>query len=84
MAALTTQQEYDAIREAIQRLSTVDSDGNPRNVVSMNIDGFSVSYAASQMPDLQRREMELARRLSVRNLRKRTTPDFTGTSEADQ
>jgi hypothetical protein len=77
MAALTTAAEYAAIREAIQRLSTLDSSGNPQNVVSINIEGFSLTYSAAQMPELQKREIELARRLSVRNLRKRVTPDFS-------
>ncbi len=79
MAALTTAQEYDAVREAIQRLSTLDSSGNPQNVVSFSIEGFAVSYSASQLPELQKREVELARRLATRNLRKRVTPDFSGT-----
>jgi hypothetical protein len=77
MAALSTAAEYTAIREAIQRLSTLDSSGNPQNVVSINIEGFSLTYSAAQMPELQKREIELAKRLSVRNLRKRVTPDFS-------
>jgi hypothetical protein len=77
MAALSTAAEYAAIREAIQRLSTLDSSGNPQNVVSINIEGFSLTYSAAQMPELQKREIELAKRLAVRNLRKRVTPDFS-------
>ncbi len=72
MAALTTQQEYDAIREAIQTLSATG-----QQIVSVSIDGVSKSYAASQLTMLEKREQELARRLTIRNSRKRTTPDFT-------
>ena len=78
MAVLTTQQEYTAVREAIQQLTTLDSSGNRRDIVSTSIAGFSVTYSSSQLPELQKREIELARRLSVRNLRKRVTPDFSG------
>ena len=39
MAALTTQQEYDAIREAIQKLSTLNTDGSRRDLVSFSVDG---------------------------------------------
>jgi len=77
MAVLTTSQEYQAVREAIQKLTTLDTDGNRRDIVSTSIVGFSVSYSASQLPELQKREIELAKRLSVRNSRKRVTPDFS-------
>jgi hypothetical protein len=77
MAALTTQQEYDSIREAIQKLTTLDVSGNRRDVVSSSIDGFAVSYSASQLPELQKREVILAQRLSIRNLRRRVSPDFS-------
>jgi predicted type IV restriction endonuclease len=77
MAALTTAQEYAAIREAIQLLTTLDSNGERRDRVSVAIEGMSISYAGNQLDYLQKREMELARRLSTRNSRKRVTPDFS-------
>jgi hypothetical protein len=80
MAALTTQQEYDAIRLAIQQLTTLDSNGERRDIVSTTIAGFSVSYSSSQLPQLQEREIILANRLAIRNIRKRVTPDFAGGS----
>ena len=76
MAALTTIQEYTAIREAIQLLTTLGSDGKRRDVVSISIDGMSKSYSAAQLPQLENRERELLRRLSIRNVRKRTQPEF--------
>lgn len=77
MALLTTAQEYAAIREAIQKLTTLDASGNRRDRVSISVDGMSSSYSASSLVDYQRREIELARRLSLRNVRKRVTPDFS-------
>ncbi len=71
MAALTTAQEYAAVREAIQTLTATG-----QSVVAVSIAGMNVSYAASQLPHLQQRELELARRLTVRNTRKRTMPEF--------
>jgi len=72
MALLTTKQEYDAVREAIQTLTTTGS-----NVVSFSLGDMAVSYSNSQLPWLEQREIELARRLSQRNIRKRTSPDFS-------
>jgi hypothetical protein len=72
MAALTTAQEYEAVRTAIQTLSTTG-----QAMVSFTLGGMSVSYSASQMPWLEKREVELARRLSQRNIRKRTLGDFS-------
>ena len=72
MALLTTAQEYAAIREAIQTLTATG-----QSVVSLNVDGVSVSYAASQLTNLQAREIELANRICNRNRRKRTSPDFS-------
>jgi len=77
MAALTTQQEYDSIREAIQKLTTLDGSGNRRDIVSTSIDGFGVTYSSSQLPELQKREILLAQRLSIRNMRRRVAPDFS-------
>jgi len=70
--AVTTQQEYDLIRAAIQAFATGAS------VYSCNVDGISVTYHAAQSNWLQDRERELAKRLSQRNIRKRVTPDFSG------
>ena len=78
MAALSTSAEYEAVREAIQLLTTLDANGARRDTVSFSIDGVSVSYAANQIQWLQQREIELARRLSIRNVRKRTISDFSG------
>mgnify|MGYP001585467525 CR=1 FL=1 len=78
MAALTHAQEYAAVREAIQILTTLDSTGARRDMASFNLGDMQVTYAASQLPWLQDRERELAKRLTVRNSRKRVTPDFTG------
>jgi hypothetical protein len=77
MAALTTSQEYQAIREAIQLLTTLDADGKRRDRVSFNMGDMSVSYSSSQLDTLQKREVELANRLCNRNRRKRTSPDFS-------
>ena len=71
MAALTTAQEYSAVREAVQALTSTG-----QSTVSVSIDGVSYSYNASQLNLLQARENELARRLTVRNTRKRTYPEF--------
>lgn len=71
MPALTTQQEYDSIREAIQTLTAT---GQP--VVSITVDGMSTSYQSSQLPQLMKREIELANRICNRNRRKRVIPGF--------
>ena len=75
MAVLTTAQEYQAIREALQLFSQ----GQTRVAVSMG--DMQVTYASSQMDFLMKREKELARRLSIRNVRKRTRPDFSSASD---
>jgi len=72
MAAISTAAEYAAVREAIQTLSTTGE-----NIISFTVEGQTVTYAASQLQWLQDREKELLRRLSIRNVRKRTQPDFT-------
>ena len=77
MAAISTALEYAAIREAIQLLTTLDSSGSRRDVVSASVGGQSVTYAASSLPDLQRRERELAARITQRNVRKRVYSDFS-------
>ena len=81
MAALTHAQEYAAVREAIQLLTTLDTSGNRRDIVSFSVDGLTVTYAASQMSWLQDRERELAKRITQRNSRKRVTPDFSGSGD---
>ena len=73
MAALTTQQEYDAVREAIQTLTATG-----QSQVSVTVDGMSMTYNASQLTHLADREMVLANRLTRRNLYKRTASDFSG------
>lgn len=70
MSVLTTVQEYRAVRQAIQLFS------QGRTRASFVIDGVSVTYQQGQMEFLERRERELAKRLSMRNVRKRTFPDF--------
>jgi len=76
MAALTTYQEWQSVREAIQQLTTLDGDGNRRDIVSVSVDGMATSYSSAQLPQLQSREMELYRRLSIRNVRKRTASEY--------
>ena len=73
MAALTHAQEYAAVREAIQTLTTTG-----QSVASFSVNGLSVTYSVSQLTWLEAREKELARRLSIRNVRKRTQADFSG------
>ena len=70
MPALTHAQEYAALREALQAFST----GRP--AATVQIGELSITYTSGQMEWMQIRERELARRLSVRNVRKRTVPDF--------
>lgn len=78
MAALTTQQEYDAVREAIQRMTTLDANGDRQDFTSFQLGDLQVSFPAGiQLQYLQNREMELARRLGIRNVRKRTQSDFS-------
>ena len=72
MAALTTAQEYQAVREAIQTLTATG-----QAVVSVTLDGMSYSYSASQLTNLRDREVELANRICNANRRKRTSPDFS-------
>ena len=72
MAALTTAQEYQAVREAIQTLTATG-----QAVVSVTLDGMSYSYSASQLTNLRAREVELANRICNANRRKRTSPDFS-------
>lgn len=77
MAAITHALEYQAVREAIQQLTTLGTDGQRRDAVSFSIGDLTYSFSASQLPALQARELELARRLTIRNVRKRTECDFS-------
>ena len=72
MAALTTAQEYDVVREAIQTLTATG-----QATVSFTLGAMSRTFNSSQLPQLMEREKELARRLSQRNVRKRTLGDFS-------
>jgi hypothetical protein len=77
MAVLSTVQEYQSVREAIQQLSTLSASGTRRDAVMISVDGISTSYSASQLSWLQQREVELANRICNANRRKRTSPDFS-------
>ena len=83
MAPITTAQEYQAVREAIQKLSTLDGSGNRQDSVSVSVEGMSVTYNASQLTSLQDREKELAKRLTQRNIRKRTISTFSDRNHRD-
>ena len=72
-ARVTTTQELAQLQTAIQTLTATG-----QSQVSLSIDGVSVSYNASQLSQLQAREELLMRRLSIRNVRKRTQSDFSG------
>lgn len=77
MATLTTAQEYQAVRAAIQYLTTLGSDSMP-HAQSFTVDGMSFTYGTSvTIVYLRERELELANRLCNRNRRKRTSPDFS-------
>ena len=81
MAALSTALEYAAVREAIQRMTTLDSDGNRQDFTSFSIGDLQVTFPAGiQLSYLQAREQELARRLTIRNVRKRTSSDYSGSA----
>jgi len=71
MAVLTTAQEYQAIREAIQAFASGES------IYSFSLGDLSLTYNSTQKEWLQTREQELAKRLTQRNIRKRTQPDFS-------
>lgn len=74
MAAMTTAQEYEAVRATIQSLLATG-----RSTLSFSVGGVAKTYeaTASQLPTLQAREIELANRICNRNRRKRTSPDFS-------
>jgi len=83
MAVLTTAQEYAAVREAIQQLTTLDSTGKRRDIISFNVGDVQVQYSSAQITWLQDREQVLAKRLTQKNVRKRVTPDFANDSTTD-
>jgi len=68
MAANTTLKELDDLRTAIQSLISTGAS-------TITIDG--VTYQHTALSAYQAREAELYRRLSIRNIRKRTVPDFS-------
>lgn len=68
MSAKTTLQELDDLRTAIQSL--VSSGAS-----TVTIDG--VTYSRVSLAQYQQREDQLLRRLSIRNIRKRTVPDYS-------
>jgi len=68
MSAKTLLEELDDLRQAIQALAA-------SGATSVSIDG--VTYTKAGLDTMQRREAELYRRLSIRNVRKRTFPDYT-------
>ena len=72
MAVLTLLEEYAAVREALQTFATGES------IYNYTLGDLTVTYHSDQKDFLQKREIELARRLTQRNIRKRTRPDFTG------
>ena len=76
MAADSIAVEYANVREAIQAFIAATAAGQPLS--SYTLGDLSVTYYSNQMDWLQEREIELARRISQRNIRKRTRPDFTG------
>ena len=76
MALLTTSEELAKIREAIQLIT---SDTTGQALSSFDLDGLEISYAPPQqmLSSLMKREKELLKRLTIRNVRKRTIPDFS-------
>ena len=78
--AYTTAAELDAVRATIQSIHATG-----RSLASFSVDGQAMSYegTAAQLPALEHREETLMRRLSYRNMRKRTASDFSGTTGDD-
>jgi hypothetical protein len=72
MAALTTQQKYDAVCLAI------DSYNSGAAPYSFNLGDLSITYRSNQIDDLIKLRSVFAHDLTVRNVRKRVTPDFSG------
>jgi hypothetical protein len=72
MPALTTQQKYDAVNVAIDTYTAGGS------VYSFNLGDMSVTYRSDQIEQLTRLRDKFAHDLTMRNIRKRVTPDFSG------
>lgn len=68
MTAKSMLQELDDLRTAIQSLIS-------SGAATVTIDG--VNYSRVSIAQYQQREAELLRRLSIRNVRKRTIPDYS-------
>jgi len=64
--------EYANVVAAIQALTTLN-----QSTVSFTVDGMTVTYNQSQLPQLRERQRELARFITTRNVRKRTSADFS-------
>ena len=78
MAPITIAAEYTALLEAIQLLTTNDANGKRRDTVSVSADGMTLTYSSSRLQELRDRLKELAKQITIRNVRKRVTPDFSG------
>jgi len=68
----TMKAEYALVVAAIQALTTLN-----QSTVSFSVDGMSVTYSQSQLNDLRARQKELAKFITIRNVRKRTSSDFS-------
>ena len=71
MAALSTSAELAALQEALQAF------GAGQVAHTVTVGDMSLTYTAAQEKWMMDREKELLRRLTIRNVRKRTFPDFT-------
>ncbi len=74
MALLTTAQEYQKVREAIQALTTTS-----KSLVTVQFDGVSTTYenSVATRKSLMDYQVVLANQICNRNRRKRTSPDFS-------
>ena len=68
---LSVKQELTVVRNAIQQIT------NGKAVAIVRIGTMSLQYDASRLKWLTDREEILLQRLSIRNVRKRTRPDFS-------
>lgn len=71
MADPTTREMWSAVRLALAAFAAGDS------IYSFNLGDLQITYNSTQKEWLQDREKELAKQLSIRNVRKRTFPDFS-------
>ena len=67
----TTAAELTLVQAALAVVST------GQTYSGFTLDGMSVTYDLSHKAYLQEREAELLKRLNIRNIRKRTFPDFS-------